>query len=353
MELFHANKQWSTRPADERFTSLAGMFSATYDYATRASERTVDWRDLRAEADGDNVVITRGATPATPTHHAFGQIAARVGAPASYLRTLPATLAAQNLNYGFKNNAPEGGAQLLFHNNSTLLLRAATGEGYSRFWNWEVCERLIELEQRYGLKPAEPTFRQFGDSGKALFASDHDMFAFLMSRERAVIDPMGKELYRGVITINSEVGDKSLKFMSFYFRDICGNFIIWGAEQLAEVSLRHVGNMRGKMLDAVVQVRKYLDGASTIEKAKFEQVTVRIADTKENVLDKLFGVRSLGLSRRALQASYDAVVPSEDGDANTVWGFAQGITRHSQTLPYADERNELDRSAGKLLAMTF
>ena len=36
------------------------------------------------------------------THHAFGQLATLSKAPANYLRTLPATLAAQNLNHGLK-----------------------------------------------------------------------------------------------------------------------------------------------------------------------------------------------------------------------------------------------------------
>ena len=33
MELFHASKQWSTRPADERFANLQEMFDATLAYA--------------------------------------------------------------------------------------------------------------------------------------------------------------------------------------------------------------------------------------------------------------------------------------------------------------------------------
>ncbi len=47
------------------------------------------------------------------------------------------------------------------------------------------------------------------------------------------------------------------------------------------------------------------------------------------------------------------VVEDQDGDPKSKWGLVQGITRHSQTLPYADERTALDRAAGKLMAITF
>jgi hypothetical protein len=353
MEMFHANRQWSTRPADQKFTSLEQMHAVTKAYAERAEERTVSWKDLRIEADGKDVYLTRGSGGAQFTHYAFGQFCARVGAPASYLRLLPATLAAQNLNYGLKHNREDGNAQLLMHTNGNKLVRAVTGEGYNRFWNHEVIMRLIDLSRRNHLVPAAPTFRQSGSTEKALFASDHDMFAFLMTPERQVIDPVGKELYRGIIAVNSEVGDKSLKFMAFYFRDVCGNFIIWGAEQLVEVSMRHVGNINRKMVEAIVSVRKYLDADTTLERARFAEWSRQIAGTKDELLDKLFGVRSLGLSRKALEASYDAVVVEQDGDPRTPWGIAQGITRHSQMLPYADERNTLDRAAGRLLEMAF
>ena len=82
-------------------------------------------------------------------------------------------------------------------------------------------------------------------------------------------------------------------------------------------------------------------------------MSTTIADTKEGVLDKLFGVRTLNLSRRTIEASYDAVVQDQDGSPNTVWGMAQGITRHSQTLPHADKRTALDSAAGKLLEFAF
>lgn len=353
MELFHANQQWSTRPADERFTSLESMHAACLAYAQQAKEKSVPWSDLRVEAVGaDLSLIGKAGVPAQLTNYAFGQLSARVGAPAGYLRELPGAIAAQNLNYGLKAKGNEN-AQLLFHNNGNLLLRAATSEKYSRIWNYEVIERLQDVASRNSLVPARATIRQGAGTDRALFASDHDMFAFLMSGERCVVDPMGHELYRGIIAVNSEVGAAALKIMAFYFRDICGNFIIWGAEQIAEISLRHVGDIRKGWHNAQVSVRRYLDGAASLETARFSELTRTIAGTKDGVLDKVFGLRINELSRKTISESYDAVVPEQDGAPNTVWGLAQGVTRLSQRETFADERNKLDKGAGKLLAAAF
>jgi len=360
MELFHAHNQWATRPADEKFASLAQLYAATRGYAEIAAEKIVPWQDVRTEAvDGDLHLIGKAGVPARLTHHAFGQIAQKVGAPGNYLRTLPATLAAQNLNFGLKNVDENGNeAMLLFHQNGELILRAATSEKYARIWNYEVVERLINVEQRFGLTPAKSTFRSFDPNEMpALYASDHDMFAFLMSKEREIKGPDGSSLFRGIITINSEVGAGALKILSFYFRDICGNHIIWGAREIAEVKLVHRGNIRERWMNAQVEIRKYLDGAASLDEAKFESTLVRIpGGSKDEVLDTIFAQKKAlpaGTTRTLLEAGYDAVEPNQDGDPDTVWGLAQGLTRYSQTIPFADDRQFVDRVAGKVLDLVF
>ena len=52
---------------------------------------------------------------------------------------------------------------------------------------------------------------------------------------------------------------------------------------------------------------------------------------------------------------YELAIEHEttDGDPRTAWGMANGLTRLSQSLPYADERVALDRAAGKVLEMAF
>jgi len=110
-----------------------------------------------------------------------------------------------------------------------------------------------------------------------------------------------------------------------------------------------VGSVRGKFSYFASRLREYANESASDIEAKIKESKHRlIAATKEEVLDTLFGKRSVGLSRKVLEASYAAVADA-DGDARTPWGFAQGVTRYSQTVPYADRRTELDRAAGRIL----
>jgi hypothetical protein len=391
MEIFKANKQWSTRPADERFNTLHEMYLASKKYADEAVEKTAEFKDLRVEKVGEDVqLVGRQGIPAKLTNWAFGQLCQKVGAPASYLRTLPATLAAQNLNHGLAqrvaNEANEALANLMFHQNGGWLLRSCLTDAYSRIWNYEILERLLVMEGQ-GWAPARPTSHWGSDTvgqcimcagsgepgtfqkeqfegteicvyckgtGKelpALYASDHDMFAFLMNSELGIKETgAAGMIYKGVIVENSEVGAKSVKMTKFGFREMCGNHIIWGATDVVEIRVRHVGDIHSQMEAYYAAIRKYANESVSEIEGKIEYSKNKlIADTKEEVLDALFGKRSLDISRKTLEEGYDAVKPEQDGDPRTVWGFVQGLTRFSQTLGFADKRNELDRKAGKIL----
>lgn len=352
MELFHASDQWSKRPEDERFTSIKSLYDATRNYASTAMEKSeVQVATLRAEAiDGAVQVVGKGAIPARLTHWSFGQLATRVDAPAGYLRNLPATLAAQNLNHGLaKRGADDATVSMLFHANGSLLLRAITSDKYSRIWNYEVAERLLDLESQ-GWTPATPDIRDKGDGRRPLYASDHDMFAFIMHADRVIKEPGNPTgLKRGLIASNSEVGAGKLRLLRFLYREMCGNHIIWGAEDVVDLSAVHVGNIRDRFAGWQVEIAKYLDGSALQDEQRIATAqTKRIAGTKDELLDSLFGKRQLGLTRKALEAGY-AAVEDGDGDPLTAWGIAQGLTRYSQTTPYADERMRIDRAAGKLL----
>jgi hypothetical protein len=54
----------------------------------------------RADPERLALMLPGSDTPVAPTHWSFGQLASQVGAPAAYLRQLPAALAGINLQYG-------------------------------------------------------------------------------------------------------------------------------------------------------------------------------------------------------------------------------------------------------------
>lgn len=383
MDLFKASNQWATRPDDERFWKLSDAYTATREYRGEAVEKSLLYSDLRVEArESDVLLVGKAGIPARLSHWAFGQLAQRCGAPAGYLRDLPATLAAQNLNHGLKHRTESETANVLFHRNGSLLARAFTSDLYSRVWNHEVIERALQLEFRgWRTPPARPcregqvgsriateadVLDVKGSSGLSInigdviapagiYASDHDCFLFLVNEKNRIKDGTEGGLSRGVFITNSEVGAASLRITRFLYRHVCGNHIVWGASNVVETRLRHVGESVGERFRQSLQAEvEWVDESSTEDERRIKTArNFYLGEDKDEVLDKLFGIKSLGLSRAALTTGYEAVDVDVDGDPRTVWGLAQGLTRASQSTSYADERDRLDRAAGKVVELSF
>jgi hypothetical protein len=213
LNLFAAHDQWAHRPADERFWTIKEMLGACKGYAADARVASVALDRIRCEdQDGQLVMLGQENRPATFTHWAFGQLSSRIGAPSSYLRTLPAQLASQCINNGLSQVKNES-SRVLFHANGSLVCRAFTSDGYSRIWNWEIIQRLLALpEQGWQIPPARPAMAnqpgsrpateddvlqrrsalsvQVGDliAPAGLYASDHDMFAFMVNEQCRIDD---------------------------------------------------------------------------------------------------------------------------------------------------------------------
>src|SRR5262249_22071513 len=109
--LTRASYEWSARPADERFVSLPALHDAVTAHRKAAGVARVPFGSLHAKAvDGAVVLNGRTETTAHLTHWAFGQLAQRAGAPAAYLSTLPAPLAAECINEGLAERANDSDA---------------------------------------------------------------------------------------------------------------------------------------------------------------------------------------------------------------------------------------------------
>jgi hypothetical protein len=99
------SSEWFSRPADQRYLSLNELARTVCDRADRSRTRVVESALIHVEASRADperlVLLLPGSdTPVAPTHWSFGQLASQVGAPAAYLRQLPAALAGINLQYG-------------------------------------------------------------------------------------------------------------------------------------------------------------------------------------------------------------------------------------------------------------
>jgi hypothetical protein len=54
MNLYEASEQWSTRPPDERFSSLSEMLKVCHSYQKDACQATVSFESLKAIADKES-----------------------------------------------------------------------------------------------------------------------------------------------------------------------------------------------------------------------------------------------------------------------------------------------------------
>jgi len=190
------SSEWFSRPADERFLSLSDLHRSVKGRAERSRARTVESRDVRVEArrdDGDrlSLVLPGEAEPVAPTHRILGQLASLVGAPAGYLRGLPAPITGINLQYGLTHHRAEMVKTYTAEEGRTEL-RAVTGPDYGRIHDHELVEAVMRIagngtgDTRWKvpgvLDWASMTHNPRVDISKettTLYASDRDVFLFL------------------------------------------------------------------------------------------------------------------------------------------------------------------------------
>lgn len=385
MNLYEASQQRAQRPADERYWTLREMFEATHQHYETTQEVTVDLRNLAVVPDPDssNLVLCGSKSQGILTHHCFGQVCVKAGAPADYLRSMPRELVCRNLNYGLHRAAAQdqSGVNVLMHRNSGLVVRSMTSDQYARIWNWQVLNLLQGLGDEWRVPPARPAFEDQpgarpataadilsnqGDFGlqvgvgdliapAGLYASDHDMFVFLVNENRRIDDGSGAGMARGFFVINSEVGGTAFKVIRFAYRHVCGNHIVWGANQVEELRIVHRGNADRRFgFQMLAELRKYADESPSLEEGRILAAKqFRIADTSEDLIDRLFKLQVA--PKKTIEAAYElARLESDtfrDIDPRSAWGMSQGMTALAREEVYTDRRAAMERSAGWILQL--
>ena len=365
------SSEWFSRPDDERYLSLGDLYASVRSRADRATARTVETKALRVEASRDDgerlaLVVPGRDEPVAPTHWSFGQMCSLVGAPASYLRQLPAPLAGINMQHGLLSHRAEL-VKTLEADDGRIELRAVTGPDYGRIWDHELVAAVMKIagqgtgDTRWKvpglLDWSTMTHNPFVEVTKdttTLYASDRDVFLFLVDDTHPIeagrLSNGDPDLYfRGFYCWNSEVGSKTLGIASFYLRAVCMNRNIWGAEGFEEISIRH-SKFAGHRFahQAAPALTRFADSSPMPflagVRAAREAIVARKDDDRETFL------RTRGFSRAETEKIIATVLAEEGRPPESVFDFVQGITALARTKPHQDARLELEAKAAKLLS---
>lgn len=358
--------QWWDRPDDERFLSLDDLYRFTKGAAEMSREDVVDLKNLRAGQAPDNGLFLSGPDQALigPTHWSFGQLCSEMGAPASYLRSLPAGLAAENLNHGF--GSLDVSAKLYTAENGKRLLRAVTGPNYGRIYDHDVVRSVMQVtedgtgDQRWKvpgvLDWATRRHNPNVDVTKAtttLFASDRDMFVFLCDDRNPIeigkLDDGEPDLvFRGFYVWNSEVGKSKVGIATMYLRTVCANRILWGVEEFDEISFAHYKRAPERLVRELLPALNSYAEASTqkLVDGVFEAKKAVVATTPEERIAWLIGN---GFSGRRAAEIVAVGTREENRPPYSVWDFSQAITATARDITHQDKRIALERQAKVIL----
>lgn len=390
MELYNANRQWSSRPADERFCSLHDLASFVGYEKQNSSRRVLPNRGLTvvpSETDPLDIAVSGpNGHPAQFTHWAFSQLCSLAGVPSSYIRdsNMPGALAADCLNWGLHHQRPVESVSVLLRKKPApakpvqsgrslldqaidnthvqaaapvVFLGAVNGPDYGVVWNADIAHTLVS-EFGDGVTGAWRVPGEFGrklsnvtKDNTTLYASDRDMWCFLVDEDRRVELPNRRNgqtgsLARGFYISNSEVGAQRLVLGMFLFDYVCCNRIIWGAEQHTEIKIRHTSGAPHRWLEEIKPVlREYAASspasvADTIAAAR----TAKIKTDVDTFLANRFGK---GTATK-IQAAH---MINEARPIETVWDAVTGATAYARQIEHVDARVKVEREAGKLLQL--
>lgn len=370
-----AQSQWFRRPEDHKFESLDTLFAAVHGRRMRSHEHRASTDGFQlvgpvADADGrargfhvvSKVLPPSGSKAKStemivrPTHYAFGQLCSTIGAPAGYFRDKLADrpdVVIEAVNHGMKRKADAGEDVKLLavdpkdpNSTDVASLYALTSPTYGRIWDADVVTAAQKIVARTDGEFYAPL--DWGKKKRALFASDRDVFMFFINGG-SIVDGGGDrdQLNRGFFIWNSEVGSKTFGIATFLFRQVCGNFGIWGAEDVRLLKIRHTsGGPERFVTEAVPALQEY-----TRMTAKPIELAVRKAKTLElpsEDAEFYSWFRKRGFNNAETRRARD-LADAEEGSHHRLWDMYNGFTACARTMAYAEAKVDLETRAGKLM----
>lgn len=352
-----ANAQWANRPDDERYLSLDDLRAAVESRRLRSVETggiALEHYDVTA-AGAELTLYPKAGGPAAGaelTHASFGQLCQRAAVPAQYLRKLPTDLAAVNLSWSLGQAESQDAKLLLTRDEADAArveLRCLTSPSYGRIWDADV---VAAVQRNCGDEwkiPAASYATENPKRATTLYASDRDVFIFLVDDSHPIEVPgePGHNMFRGFYVSNSETMHGSFVLASFLYDRVCDNRNIWGVREFHELRIRHTAAAPERFLrDAKPTLTKYLESGaqSTVDMIRRSQDT-KLADSVKDLRVKL---AALKFTKSQVQGAID-YAEARPGNPLSLWNIQQGLTAVARDVPNTDDRMDLEARAGKLM----
>lgn len=351
------------RKGDTKHDSLSEMHKFCLDRDEHCREEMIDLRELEFTVKNSKLSISLpGVGDMDMTPWSFKQVCGQFGANPRFtdlVSSVKPSVGVDIFNVLKGLITEQALANLYIQRNGNTVLRASTGRKYARLLDSTVLHTIIEHTDSTVL-PAGHFAGNWGTSdvienpeSTGLYTSDRDSFVFIANQSDP-IDYGGEKLNRGMIIWNSEVGSKVVGWMYFLYRFICGNHIIWGAEEVIRKTRRHVGNVEQFM----EELPRHLEALCTRNpefNKHIEEVCKRAMEMDFSKDEEKFceNLQKKGLTKKASTKVHSLAI--KDSETTTgynpysFWGAVQGLTRFSQSKTFSDAKVEVDRVAGSLL----
>ena len=347
--LMQASKQLFSRSNDEKFASLLDLRNHLTNRSQGTFENTVELSKFSYNHNGsmflEEALVADGKR-FDLNDWSFRQLCKQLSAPAEFISKLSPRLASdcmQEATIQREEDSRKGKSVFYVDgskggDSSEGTIRAVTTDRYVRVYDSEV---LSAVEKHAG-----------GMDPVGLYSGERDVFMF-MTNEALKVNIAGEDLNRGFFVWNSEVGSRTFGVMSFYYRYICGNHIVWGAENVQKRISKHIGQVR----DIFNDLPYFIEWAANNDQLINDEKAIKTA--QEMLLGKdpvecATVLRKMGWGKKVAEsivqeAEVDHERHGTPGEPYSIWGIVQGATAFSQRHPNLDNRFAEDMKVSKLM----
>lgn len=365
-----AHREWSSRPSDERFTSLAELDDMLVERRAKSTEIQIKTAGIVPQTEDGKLLfqIPGYNNLVEPTNLGFGHLCTRIKAPSDYLRRLSNETAVKCLQEGFDRAGviDEEAIALISEGPGGPQLRAMTSVGYGRIWDAELSSAIRVLTEetmswqvpiafnRPGMTYNPIVAMNVSKEATTLYSGDRDTFIFLCDQTRPIVagklpDGSDRLFFRGFMAWNSEVGARKLGIKTFLYQMVCQNRQIHGQAGVEAIAQRHTKAAPAKFVREILPALKvFMEGSATgIEAGLITAQQTVIARNDEQRLTYLEQLLELGpaMSRHILKT-----IEAEEGhEMTTVFDCMQGLTAVARSIQNQDRRVEWEEKASGLM----